>query len=116
MTRIRSLRSLNGTKENGACLFTSAQAEASLNATFFRRLSGEKSCSDPQSGKNHCSIGNIGLFFGLTVAKFSEIQARELGVADYWYPMDASTRGLGLFVTGEAATVHQVFTGSVAGD
>src|SRR5207237_5557896 len=61
----------------------------------------------------------VNIAFGLTAAKLSEISGYrvllEAPVIDI-HPMDALVRELGVFVTGEVATVHQVFTGPVSGD
>jgi chemotaxis protein CheC len=61
----------------------------------------------------------VNIAFGLTAAKLSEISGHrvllEAPVIDI-HPMDDLVRELGLFVTGEVATVHQVFTGPVSGD
>ena len=61
----------------------------------------------------------VNISFGLTAAKLSEISGHRvlLEVPTIAIrPMNALARELGLFVTGEVATVHQVFTGPVSGD
>jgi chemotaxis protein CheC len=61
----------------------------------------------------------VNIAFGLTASKLSEISGHrvllELPIIAV-HSMDVLARELGTFVTGEAATVHQVFTGPVAGD
>ena len=61
----------------------------------------------------------VNIAFGLTAAKLSEIsghrvvlQAPILAI----HPMDALARELRMFVSGEVASVHQVFAGPVSGD
>jgi chemotaxis protein CheC len=61
----------------------------------------------------------LNIAFGLTAAKLSEISGyRVLLEAPIiaLHPVDAVARELGLFLTGELATIHQVFTGPVSGD
>src|SRR5882672_5769411 len=61
----------------------------------------------------------VNIAFGLTAAKLSEISGHRVLLETpiiAIHPMDALARELGLFVTGEVATVHQVFTGPVSGD
>ncbi len=61
----------------------------------------------------------VNIAFGLTAAKLSEISGQRvlLDVPTITiHPMDALARELGSFVTGEVATVHQVFSGPVSGD
>ena len=61
----------------------------------------------------------VNIAFGLTASKLSEISNRrvvlEVPVVAI-HPMDDLSRELGLFVTGEVVTVHQVFSGPVSGD
>jgi chemotaxis protein CheC len=61
----------------------------------------------------------VNIAFGLTAAKLSEISGNrvllEVPILTI-HPMDALARELGLFVTGDVATVHQVFAGPVSGD
>src|ERR1051326_3982690 len=61
----------------------------------------------------------VNIAFGLTASKLSEISGNrvvlEVPVIAI-HPVGALARELGLFVTGDVATVHQVFTGSVSGD
>jgi len=61
----------------------------------------------------------VNIAFGLTAAKLSEISGNrvvlEVPVIAI-HPVSALARELGLFVTGDVATVHQVFTGAVSGD
>ena len=61
----------------------------------------------------------VNIAFGLTAAKLSEIsghrvvlQAPILAI----HPMDALARELRMFISGEVASVHQVFSGPVSGD
>jgi chemotaxis protein CheC len=61
----------------------------------------------------------INIAFGLTAAKLSEISGHRVlleAPVIAIHPMDGLARELRLFVTGEVATVHQVFTGPVSGD
>jgi chemotaxis protein CheC len=61
----------------------------------------------------------VNIAFGLTAAKLSEISGHRVLLDPpiiAIHPIDALARELGLFVTGEVATVHQVFTGPVSGD
>lgn len=61
----------------------------------------------------------VNIAFGLTAAKLSEISGHRVVVelpSVSIHPMDALAGELQLFVTGEAVTVHQVFTGPVAGE
>ena len=61
----------------------------------------------------------INIAFGLTAAKLSEISGcRVLLDAPIIaaHPMEGLARELGLFATGEVASVHQVFTGPFSGD
>ena len=61
----------------------------------------------------------VNIAFGLTAAKLSEISGHRVllqaPIVDI-HPMDALARELGLFLTGEVATVHQVFSAPVSGD
>jgi chemotaxis protein CheC len=61
----------------------------------------------------------VNMAFGLTASKLSEISGRrillEVPIIAI-HPIDALARELGMFVTGDVATVHQVFTGPVSGD
>jgi chemotaxis protein CheC len=57
--------------------------------------------------------------FGLTASKLSEISGFRVLLqvpVIAFHPMNALTRELRKFITGEVATVHQVFTGPVSGD
>ena len=61
----------------------------------------------------------VNIAFGLTASKLSEISSRRVLLeppAVAIHPMSDLAMGLGSFVTGEVATVHQVFTGPVSGD
>jgi len=61
----------------------------------------------------------INIAFGLTAAKLSEISNHRVLLETPTlaiHPMDALARDLGLFVTGEVASVHQVFAGPFSGD
>ena len=61
----------------------------------------------------------VNIAFGLTASKLSEVSGyRVLLEAPVIaiHPMDALARELGLFVTGEVASVHQVFAGPFSGD
>jgi chemotaxis protein CheC len=61
----------------------------------------------------------VNIAFGLTASKLSEISGQRvlLEAPDIAIrPMDALAGELELFVTGEVATVHQVFNGPVSGD
>ena len=61
----------------------------------------------------------VNIAFGLTAAKLSEISANRVRLEVpilAIHPMDALARELGLFLTGDVATVHQIFAGSVSGD
>jgi len=61
----------------------------------------------------------VNIAFGLTAAKLSEISGHRVLLETpivAIHPMHALARELGLFVTGEVATVHQVFSGPVSGD
>jgi len=61
----------------------------------------------------------VNIAFGLTAAKLSEISGHRVLLEApiiAIHPMDALATELELFVTGEVATVHQVFTGPVSGD
>jgi len=61
----------------------------------------------------------VNIAFGLTAAKLSEISGHrvllELPVVAI-HPMDALARELRMFISGEVASVHQVFSGPVSGD
>jgi chemotaxis protein CheC len=61
----------------------------------------------------------VNIAFGLTASKLSEISGQRVlleAPVIAIHPMDALARELGLFVTSEIATVHQVFSGPVSGD
>ncbi len=61
----------------------------------------------------------LNIAFGLTGAKLSEISDHRVLLETpiiAIHPMDALARELGLFVTGEVASVHQVFAGPFSGD
>jgi len=61
----------------------------------------------------------VNIAFGLTASKLSEISGNRVlleAPTIAIHPLDALARELGLFVTGDVATVHQVFTGPVSGD
>jgi chemotaxis protein CheC len=61
----------------------------------------------------------VNIAFGLTASKLSEISGQRvlLEAPDIAIrPMDTLAGELELFVTGEVATVHQVFNGPVSGD
>jgi chemotaxis protein CheC len=61
----------------------------------------------------------VNIAFGLTASKLSEIAGRRVVLEApvvAIHPMANLARELGLFVTGEVATVHQVFDGPVSGD
>jgi chemotaxis protein CheC len=61
----------------------------------------------------------VNIAFGLTASKLSEISSRRVVLEApvvAIHPMADIARELGSFVTGEVATVHQVFTGPVSGD
>jgi chemotaxis protein CheC len=61
----------------------------------------------------------VSIAFGLTASKLSEISGHRVlleAPVIAIHPMDVLARKLGLFVTGEVATVHQVFQGPVSGD
>ena len=61
----------------------------------------------------------VNIAFGLTASKLSEISSRRVVLEApvvAIHPMGDVARELGSFVTGEVATVHQVFSGSVSGD
>jgi len=61
----------------------------------------------------------VNIAFGLTAAKLSEIAGHRVLLEPpiiAIHPMEALAAQLGLFVTDNVATVHQVFTGPVAGD
>jgi chemotaxis protein CheC len=61
----------------------------------------------------------INIAFGLTAAKLSEISGErvllEAPVISI-HPVDDLAKELGSFVTGEVASIHQVFTGPFSGD
>ena len=61
----------------------------------------------------------VNIAFGLTASKLSEISGQrvllEAPIIEI-HPMKALATELQLFVTGEVATVHQVFSGPIAGD
>jgi chemotaxis protein CheC len=61
----------------------------------------------------------VNIASGLTAAKLSEISGHRVLIelpSVAIHPMDALANELRSFVTGDVATVHQVFTGPVAGD
>jgi chemotaxis protein CheC len=61
----------------------------------------------------------VNIAFGLTASKLSEISGNRVVLEAPTiavHPLDALATELGLFVTGDVATVHQVFTGPVSGD
>jgi len=61
----------------------------------------------------------VNIAFGLTASKLSEISNRRVALevpVVAIHPMADLARELGKFVTGEVATVHQVFSGPVSGD
>ena len=61
----------------------------------------------------------VNIAFGLTASKLSEISGHRVLLEApiiAIHPMNALARELESFVTGEVATVHQVFTGPVSGD
>jgi chemotaxis protein CheC len=61
----------------------------------------------------------VNIAFGLTASKLSEISGYRVLLETPTiaiHPLDALARKLELFVTGDVATVHQVFTGPVSGD
>jgi chemotaxis protein CheC len=61
----------------------------------------------------------VNIAFGLTASKLSEISSRRVVLEApvvAIHPMADIARELGSFVSGEVATVHQVFTGPVSGD
>ena len=61
----------------------------------------------------------INIAFGLTAAKLSEISGCRVFLDApiiTCHPIEGLARKLGLFATGEVASVHQVFTGPVPGD
>src|SRR5688572_32306667 len=61
----------------------------------------------------------INIAFGLTASKLSEISGQrvllEAPVVSI-HPVDDLAKELESFVTGEVASIHQVFTGSFSGD
>ena len=61
----------------------------------------------------------INIAFGLTAAKLSEISGHRVAVSAPTigiHPVHALVRELGPFVSGPAASVHQVFSGPISGD
>jgi chemotaxis protein CheC len=61
----------------------------------------------------------INMAFGLTAAKLSEIAGSRVRLDPpivSIHPIQALARELGPFVTGPAASVHQVFSGPISGD
>src|SRR4051812_44806722 len=61
----------------------------------------------------------VNISFGLTASKLSEISGHRivLDVANIAIrPIEGLYKELSSFVTGDVATVHQVFTGPVSGD
>src|SRR5438132_11463213 len=61
----------------------------------------------------------VNIAFGLTAAKLSEISGHRVVLQApilVIHPMDALAGELRMFISGEVASVHQVFSGPVSGD